>query len=66
MALSLHITQPHQILQNNHFKIIYEKLHNSSHPNAQRLDELYKNVKVGYQNYCDAVVNDYLKWSNKQ
>ena len=34
----------------------YKRLHDSSHPNADELDKLYKNVEVCYENYCDCSV----------
>ena len=34
----------------------YNRLHDSSYPNADELDKLYKNVEVCYQNYCDCSV----------
>ena len=32
------------------------KLHDSSHPNAEHLDRLYKDVKVCYKNYKNIMV----------
>lgn len=40
--------------------MLYEKLHDSTHPNAEHLDRLCKNIEVGYENLKNAMV-DYQK-----
>ena len=40
--------------------MVYEKLHDFSHPNAENLDRLYKDVEVCYENF-KMIMDDYQK-----
>ena len=40
--------------------MMYDKLHDSSHPNAEHMDRLYRDVDASYENYQNVMV-DYQK-----
>ena len=37
--------------------MVYDKLHDSSHPNAELLDKLYKDVEACNENYTNVIVS---------